>query len=508
MELKGLTKKLLGIFGQATTQTLGEKLLDYVLSGDTEKYEKYCELVENDLDTDYINNLYQFFLADRENFSQDFTPPSLAKLTVKLVGGGNIYDMCAGTGSLSIAAWVENPDREFVCEELDCDVIPFLLFNLAVRNISGVVRNIDVLSREVKETYRLIKGEKFSQVIAGEDIAIKCKVSVSNPPYNIPWDSGSLKYDPCFVQILPPKNNANFAFVLRALSQADKVAVILPLSVGSNGSEQHIREYLIKKDWLEKVCILPEKLFVATAIGTAVWFFNKNKIPKNKAVIIDHRKIFDIEIRKQKGELHNMGRTYYKEIRVLSDEMINRILKTEEEKPLYSAVVTAEEFAENNFEILPGNYIKIIEERPAQVSIITLYKALNKIAEQKNAVKITINETIAKKLGWAEIKEHQDKENELTAEMQKMADLFNIKLEKSNYFTLSKKRNEIKIECQGDYIHPMLIMLLQSWQANFMDLNNRENSILAELRDGLLTPLMTGEISPPASEENTGDEKK
>ena len=56
---------------------------------------------------------------------------------------------------------------------------------------------------------------------------------ISNPPYNIKWEV------PLFAQMdarfyecgVPPKSNANFAFVLSGFEKADKAAYILPNAV-------------------------------------------------------------------------------------------------------------------------------------------------------------------------------------------------------------------------------------------------------------------------------------
>lgn len=70
------------------------------------------------------------------------------------------------------------------------------------------------------------------------------------------------------------------------------------------------------------------------------------------------------------------------------------------------------------------------------------------------------------------------------------------KIEKENYLSLSKRKNEIKFENQSDTeISTILLSVMQMWKQHIMFLNLEENRYLAELRDTLLPDLMSGKIS-------------
>src|SRR5690554_2864390 len=119
------------------------------------------EAVNYKVDDDCFRDYFQDEHADRKTKKQDFTPRSVSELARKLVGdtGGSFYEPCAGTGSMTIAAW--NKDRMqhspfdylpswyfYHCEELSERAIPFLVFNLAMRGMNAVVVHCDVLSRK------------------------------------------------------------------------------------------------------------------------------------------------------------------------------------------------------------------------------------------------------------------------------------------------------------------------------------------------------------------------
>lgn len=66
-----------------------------------------------------------------------------------LAGDGEIItDMCAGSGALIIQKWNQNHDLEFKAIEIDGNVIPFLLFNMVLRNIRCDVYQMDALTEE------------------------------------------------------------------------------------------------------------------------------------------------------------------------------------------------------------------------------------------------------------------------------------------------------------------------------------------------------------------------
>lgn len=163
MELKELTDKTLEILNVKSTSDMSERLLECVTSNDELIYEKFCELVVNDLSTDWLQKIFQYYQADREEKMQDYTPKTLAEFMGELAGkeANIVIDMCAGSGALTIQKWNRNHDLEFILYEFDTNVIPFLLFNMAIRNINCTVCHADVLQMEVYKTYRIKKGERF-----------------------------------------------------------------------------------------------------------------------------------------------------------------------------------------------------------------------------------------------------------------------------------------------------------------------------------------------------------
>lgn len=161
MELKELTEKIMELFKAESVEALANKAFIVVKNNDENVYEKFCDLVQ-DLSIDWMQKIYQYHLADRKEKMQDYTPRSLALLIGKLAGDADVVtDLCAGSGALTIQKWNMNHEQRFDLYELDENVIPFLLFNMAVRNIECTVYHSDALQQEVYHTYKINKGEHF-----------------------------------------------------------------------------------------------------------------------------------------------------------------------------------------------------------------------------------------------------------------------------------------------------------------------------------------------------------
>lgn len=164
MELKELTDRTFELFGVDNADDLGSALLESV--SDIDKLKAFYDLVGGDLSVDWMQKIYQYYLADRKEKKQDYTPASLAQFMGLLAGDSEeIVDMCAGSGALIIQKWRQNHDTRFTALEIDENVIPFLLFNMVLRNITCKVYQMDALSGEESvRAWKITKGEEFGNI--------------------------------------------------------------------------------------------------------------------------------------------------------------------------------------------------------------------------------------------------------------------------------------------------------------------------------------------------------
>lgn len=333
--------------------------------GRNKLFEQFLEL-ETDLSYDWFLEYYQSEHSDRKGKGQDFTPGSVAEITSKILGKGNSnLDICSGVGGLTIKRYVDNPNQKFYCEEFSDRAIPFLLFNLAIRNIEGIVRHGDSLARQFKAIYKLTKGQRFSTIEKIKETEdIKAETIIMNPPYSLNW-SADKKYleEDRFKEFerLAPNSKADYAFLLTGLHQlADngKMAIILPHGVlFRGGAEEVIRKRLIELNYIEAIIGLPEKVFYNTDIPTVILTLKKNK-ENTDILFIDASEEY---------------KKFPPKKRILEEKHINKILETYRnymemntksiEIDRFSKIIQLKEIKENDFNLNIPRYIdKYLEE--------------------------------------------------------------------------------------------------------------------------------------------------
>lgn len=499
MELSALYKAFQNLIGGGEMLESVRRILfspdkDAVLSS-------YVEMVGGDLETDELQKIFQYHYADRKDKCQDYTPKSIAKLCAAEteIGGSVVYDLCAGSGALTIQKWVQNPGKTFICEELDERVIPLLLFNMAVRNMSGYVIHRNALTLEPFECFQIVSGERFSaitKVDAPPDI--QADEIISNPPYNIKWDAPTpLLADERFLdKPIPPASNANFAFVLTALNRMEpggRCAFILPCGTLSSDPEHEVREWLVDSGMVERVISLPDKMFESTSIPTCVMVFSCG----NKTVkFFDCRKKAVQEQRDQNGQFggaSHENRTYHKTVNVLPDDLIFRLCGACEDISEFSKEISNGEIAQNDYNLICSRYISFQERESEHRPFADIMADINRISRERSVIKITCNETFAKQIGLYEVAQLEDGKSD--AGLNKTFELLGGHYENRRYLTLTKSK-EFKIENQDKEIWSSLInFFLPMWKQHIFYLNQEENRLLAELRDAMLPELMSGKLS-------------
>lgn len=424
------------------------------------------------MDRDWIREFYQYYLADREGLKQDYTPPSLSKLLLRLVGPcKTLVDLCAGTGSLSLYA---DPGTKIKAIELDPKAAACLRFNYAVHGLDAEVVQADALTFLTDQT--------------------KADGAISNPPFNI--QPGGL---------WPPAKTGNWSFVLSALDRTTgRAAVILPAAILNETKDKSVVRSLLQSGCLKAVIKCPEKMFLSTSIPVCVLVLSHE--PADHVVLIDASRLASKEVREQRGQYggtSHTGRIYRKELNVLNDQAIENITKAVNYRldTDFSTFRSADLLIKNDCRLSPGLYLNTDPDEPEQTKLEWIAERYNSIVRQKNACKLTINETLAKELGFEkDLWEQQKKNSDEVANM--IQKLSGIKLESEDYLTFTRSR-ELTIRFKSKEVLPEIFtQFMQMWVNRFVLLNNLENEMLAQMRDYLLPKLMSGEIEIPERRKN------
>lgn len=482
-----------------------DKIKEIILNNQTEIFKKWI-LKNPDLTCDSLQPIFQYYLADRKGKMQDYTSKSLALaacMVVEIHKAKSVYDMCAGSGALTIQAWNINPKCRFICQEYDERVIPFLIFNLAIRNMNAIVIRGDVLSEEQFEAYALIPGTDFSQVAEiPAPVDIKCDCCISNPPYNLKWNvpvfsalNDRYKYG------VPPSSNANYAFISAAIQAADNAVLILPQSALSSeqNAEAEIRENLIEANLIDAIIQNPGDMFECTNIGTCLYSLKRNKQTVT-VEMVDMQQHFTEEIRLQNGQFGgtaHTNRTYQKTVKTYSEENINSIIgaiANRRNKTGFSWAATPEMLKSQKNKLVPSAVIPFKYLEPEHREYYDIVTDYNKIIEEKNACKLVINETLAKamSLPCAELKSDMNIDGGMYELMERLS---GIKPIKPDYISFTKNKGECMLKANDpEHLSTIFKHTLMMWKQHLAYLNEQENIILAEYRDAILPELMSGKI--------------
>jgi type I restriction-modification system DNA methylase subunit len=319
---------------------------------------------------------------------------------------------------------------------------------------------------------------------------------ISNPPYNLRWKHPALAgfIDKYAGYTLPPEQNANYAFVLSGLNMVnDRAVYLLPNGVLASGikEECELRKQLIKQNVLLAVITLPPNMFESTTIPTCLLVFDKNKKTR-KTAMIDLRDHCEEEVRDQRGQFggaSHTNRVYHKTVNIIPSTIMSKcaeLLTTIKDDPGFCRWVMPEELESNEYVLTPWRYIDTIKQE-AHRPFKDIADDYNRIVNQKNEIKIRMNKTAAKRLGF-------DCMDVDKPDLEKSFAVAGQSVTKEDFISFSAD-DGIRIQISTkDGIHPLIIDFLNKWKQMIIYLNNEENRYFAEFRDALLPDLLSGKI--------------
>lgn len=318
--------------------------------------------------------------------------------------------------------------------------------------------------------------------------------TISNPPYNMKWQHPFFALSQeRFMMGVPPESNANYAFILTALSKQDKAVFLLPNGVltTNNKEEQAIKQSLVEKNYLEAVISLPERMFESTSIPTSLLIFNKQKQTSN-VLMINASSLATEEVREQRGQVgskSHTSRVYRKKVNVLSDEAINKITSLLDEpgdEQGLAKFVPIATIKEQDYVLTPNRYIEMKKEEVQHSSLEKLSNELNRVSAEKGAIKLTINRKMANDLGLLPLIKLLQQSNETNKELNESFKDDGVSLNTDSIVTLTNSKT-FKIEVKKwDKLPDIIVMFAQMWKQVMVHYNNEENRYLMELKDIML----------------------
>lgn len=230
---------------------------------------------------DVLGRVYEYFLgqfADSEGKKggQFYTPRIIVGLLVDMLEPykGRIFDPCCGSGGMFVQSekFVEAHggkvgDVSIYGQESNQTTWRLCKMNLALRGIES----------------DLVKWNGQGSFLNDEHRDLKADFILANPPFNdSDWGGQLLQSDVRWKFGVPPKNNANFAWVqhfIHHLSPSGIAGFVLANgSMSSNTSnEGQIRKNIVEADLVDCMVALPSQLFYNTMIPACLWFLSRDK---------------------------------------------------------------------------------------------------------------------------------------------------------------------------------------------------------------------------------------
>lgn len=354
---------------------------------------------QNEYSKDLLGRVYEYFLgefasAEGKKGGQFYTPKSIVKLMVEMIDPykGRVYDPACGSGGMFVMSekFVEEhqgniQDITIYGQESNQTSWKLSKMNLAIRNINSQFVTWNTEGSFLKDTHTDLKADYI----------------LANPPFNqSEWGQEILAEDGRWQYGVPPKRNANFAWMQHMLYHLAPYGVMA--TVLANGSlssnilgEGDIRKNMVKDGLVDCIVALPKQLFYNTGIPATIWILRRGKtLQQGKTLFINASEMGFMKDRVHREfapeDIEKIEQTYHKWRKTEGYEDIKGFCKS----------ATLEEVEKHSFVLTPGRYVGIPDEEddgiPFEDKMNDLIMILAQQIEKEKELDEQLKEQLAK----------------------------------------------------------------------------------------------------------------
>lgn len=374
----------------------GSKDLDKRVLGNVVDLFSNLDMKDVDESKDLLGRTYEYCIAqfaakEGQKGGEFYTPSSVVKTIVSILKpfeNCRIYDPCCGSGGMFVqsAKYIKehNGNMKNISiygQESNADTWKMAKINMAIRGIEA--------------NFGKSHADTFFNDLHPD---LKAHFIMANPPFNLSkWGYDALKDDKRWKYGIPPKTNANYAWIqhmIYHLEESGKIGLVLANGALStqSGNEGEIRQKIIESDLIEGIVALPTQLFYSVTIPVTLWFITKGKKQPGKTLFIDARR---------------MGYMVDRKHRDFTDEDIQKLVDTFQSfqdgtfKAIkgFSAIATTEEIKAQDYILTPGRYVGIEEQEEETESFDEKMNRLTSELSQMFAKSHELESEIREKLG-------------------------------------------------------------------------------------------------------------
>ena len=358
---------------------------------------------------DVLGHVYEYFLgqfasAEGKKGGQFYTPKSVVNLIVACLEpyAGRVYDPAMGSGGFFVSS------EKFIEEHADKQHV-----DIAKQQISLYGQESNPTTWRLSVMNMAIRGIEFNFGKQHADTFhhnqhpdLQADFIMANPPFNISdWGGDKLENDQRWRYGIPPRNNANFAWLqhmIHHLSPCGYAGIVLAngsLSSKTN-NEGVIRQNIITADLVDGMIALPPQLFFNTQIPACIWILAKDKSGKDGKRARQHEVLF-IDAREY-------GTMLSRAQRALRTDDINAIADTYhcwrnkdgdyKDKAGFCKSVKLEEIAAHKYVLTPGLYVGLAKSEDNGMPFAAKMQQLTSDLAENFAKSHTLEKKIKKNL--------------------------------------------------------------------------------------------------------------